>query len=346
MVVCECGQDTDERVIGCDKCDCWYHYSCAHLSASEVDKIIHYYCDKCVASEDAQGRVLRNTWKRDKPTNAERDLKKREFHDVRKIVGHRERSGKRQFKILWEGYSDRYATWEPEEHLIGCVDMLQHYCRTVQPPLQYSKIRYIYGASGDRSSTNRDNWASLEEIATCFNKIKQRIFAHVPIEIKLSEEFGSADSLHFIGYDQHCYVVLYLYSSGFGYIADGSNLYRDDIKSGREIRDLLKIPLVSCSFEKQTKIDHCASSAVLIGLEFTRNYHHKIRPRTLVPPKRLSARVIEQMHPFESVKLDAPPLSKRKQQLACPHCGRTFWKSARKNYLLHCRHCSGKVIKS
>lgn len=129
VVECECRQETGERVIRCDSCDSWLHYSCAKLSNQQVRRIKEYYCDKCVTRAEQKKRILRNVWKVKQLDDEEKLMKQAEFYDVKEIIGHHDlEDGSREFLVRWLGYAARDATWEPEENLIGCVDILQHYC--------------------------------------------------------------------------------------------------------------------------------------------------------------------------------------------------------------------------
>lgn len=326
-------------MVACDKCDVYYHFDCVNLTQELVDKIDHYYCDAC---ED-KFKII-TTWYSDKPTREERKMKRDHFYEIEKILAHKiTASGGRYFKIKWKHYSLREASWEPEENLSGCLTTLQDYCK--KKKIRYSGIRGIIGASSQlKEDINIDNWVTLETITGRFEHYRAQFFSSVALTVKTTIEFGLVDSLHFIDYEYHCFVVLFLAEKGLGIIADGSNLYIENSAYREELRKILEIRLISCFFNKQCKIDHCGSSAVLIGLELVRAYRDNIRPTSLTPPSRLRRRVVMSMHPFESKSLKLPPLNKREQQLVCPHCRKTYRGNKRHPYLVHIRHCAAKAI--
>lgn len=46
---------------------------------------------------------------------------------VGKILGKRTRNGKTKYKIRWKGFDESEDTWEPEENLTHCSDLLDDY---------------------------------------------------------------------------------------------------------------------------------------------------------------------------------------------------------------------------
>ncbi|PIK43400.1 putative chromodomain Y-like protein 2 [Apostichopus japonicus] len=47
--------------------------------------------------------------------------------EVGKILGKRTRNGKTKYKIRWKGFDESEDTWEPEENLTHCSDLLDDY---------------------------------------------------------------------------------------------------------------------------------------------------------------------------------------------------------------------------
>lgn len=50
-------------------------------------------------------------------------------HEVQAILGHRLRRRRMHYKVLWKGYPLHEATWEPEQNLDGCDELLSTYKR-------------------------------------------------------------------------------------------------------------------------------------------------------------------------------------------------------------------------
>lgn len=52
-------------------------------------------------------------------------------YEVSRIMDHRCSSNRRQakieYKILWKGYSEKEASWEPEVNLVDCKELVFNY---------------------------------------------------------------------------------------------------------------------------------------------------------------------------------------------------------------------------
>jgi hypothetical protein len=49
-------------------------------------------------------------------------------YKVKKILNHKQVSGKLYYLVKWKGYNTSENTWEPIENLIGCHQLIQQYC--------------------------------------------------------------------------------------------------------------------------------------------------------------------------------------------------------------------------
>ncbi|CAL4059816.1 unnamed protein product [Meganyctiphanes norvegica] len=54
-------------------------------------------------------------------------LEKQEDWQVEKILDARDKKGKYEYLVQWLGWGSKYNTWEPEENLEGCKDLLEKY---------------------------------------------------------------------------------------------------------------------------------------------------------------------------------------------------------------------------
>ncbi len=59
----------------------------------------------------------------------EQEREQDQEYEVQDIVGRRVRGGREEFKVLWRGYSEREATWEPRAHLSNAQRLLRAYLR-------------------------------------------------------------------------------------------------------------------------------------------------------------------------------------------------------------------------
>lgn len=48
-------------------------------------------------------------------------------YEVEKILLHETKGGKKYFLVQWKGYSITESTWEPEDNLDGCKDLIDAY---------------------------------------------------------------------------------------------------------------------------------------------------------------------------------------------------------------------------
>ena len=179
----------------------------------------------------------------------------------------------------------------------------------------------------------------MKMIIETFEYFRSYYFPEVNIHVAEWEKFAPKDGLYFLSFERHCYVILYHHLDRSGLIADGGNLFREEVDTANEIRTLLKITLTSCSYVQQTKVDHCGSSAVLIALEMIRAYQQGTRPRALASPPGWKDRITRKMHKFESAPLELPPLHRRRHRLVCSTCGKGFKFSDRRRYSQRCKRC-------
>jgi M-phase phosphoprotein 8 len=49
---------------------------------------------------------------------------------VEAVLDSRKNSGRQEYKIKWKGYSINECTWEPEEHLGNCTELIDRFRRT------------------------------------------------------------------------------------------------------------------------------------------------------------------------------------------------------------------------
>lgn len=141
-------------MLECNNCGQAYHNECANIPTSFVKLIDVFYCTVC---EIVYGLITH--WKGKELSRDELKNKCRDYYDVKDIIGHRIRKNKREFMIHWENYSINRSSWEVEEHLDGCVDLLQNYCRTKR--LKYTKIKSKFGEPS--SSSDERHWVTMDD---------------------------------------------------------------------------------------------------------------------------------------------------------------------------------------
>lgn len=55
-----------------------------------------------------------------------------DYYEVERIVKHKIKNGVIKYFIKWKGYGSEDNTWEPEESLIACREILDNYKKLVR----------------------------------------------------------------------------------------------------------------------------------------------------------------------------------------------------------------------
>lgn len=309
--------------IQCDMCDAWTHFECAKLTSQQVDSIINYFCEGC---RDDDEHLI--TWRRLTATKEQRVMKSKHYYDVELIKDHRNEGSGREFLVEWKGCpvrpgSDTNVTsWEPEKHLDGCIDLLQQYC--MQRQIQLSSIQGLMGADSDNNDHETSNWIDMNILLNKFVQVRRWTKTVSTLTASEWTEFGNQDKLYFLRHDHHCYVLLHVVARQLAFIADGTNTYRTNKQVAQQLQDILRIRLISLKFNQQLEIDHCGSSAILIGLELLRMHYRGIQLQELTASKALREDVVRSLHAKKSKSVDLPPLGQRRRALTCTFCKRKF----------------------
>lgn len=296
MEACEiCTNEMDDDMVGCDHCRKWFHFCCVSLDEDLVNRIKYFYCDLCREQHHKEIE-----WKTPRASVEQRDMKRRQYHDVEEIVNHRIRrlgpQENRSFLIKWKGFSSEHNSWEPEANLDACIFTLQTYLK--KHGLKYSRIDGFVGAISSSTKTlNEANWVKLSDVLEKFLTIKERRFPKSCLECSIfDDQLEDKDKLYFIRYESHCIVALFYHDKKLAYLADGVNACREDYDTIKELRHRLKCRIFCCDFLQQNKEDCCATSGILIALEFVRAYDTNILPNRLVSPSSWKRKLEIELH--------------------------------------------------
>lgn len=345
MVTCPCpnGQ-VEEPVIGCESCSEWFHHSCVGLTLEQMNTVKKFYCPSCENDTDHL-----TTWEGGKKaTGAVLQDKKKNYFEVEKIVNHRTKTvdglATRQFLIKWFGY--RARTWEPESHLDGSLDLLQKYLRDKKMPL--STVEALLGSTSSITGDVR-NWQPMSRVLSMIGSLRNMQSYKTTLRVKplksntsTSKLNSGSNKIYLLPLMNHCYVILRV--SNITYIADGQNNYINNKAHQKCVNSIMQTTLIPVRYDSQYRADQCATSAVVITLEFMRAYRNNSIPDCLVAPKAIKARITKRFHEFPCAPLDfRPSYQKLPQHKKCPHCGKTYRKNGMKALNLHILRAHGQI---
>lgn len=247
--------------------------------------------------------------------------------------GNKER---RFFFVNWKGCDESERSWEPEENLDGCIDMLQKFCKTKRIP--YSDVKGRMGAGSSKSVTHNKNcWVTMQQIMDTIERMRKKTFK-TDIEVSPYSHEHSGDKIYLLDHNFHCYVVLYYHKEKHGYIADGTNKFMETESIRSHVSKYINFKLIGVRFDLQAKIDHCGGAAACIALAFMQAYKSGKVNDQLTLRQFYSKAIERQLYSEESSSLYARGENLKATQVLRCACGRSFFKI---NQLqLHARKCA------
>ena len=216
------------------RCKSDYHCLCEAIDPDMLDRVDIFYCRDC---ELRHGSLTR--WKQRVPDHEKRIEKRKHYHTVEKIFDYHEdrEENTRYFLIRWKGCTDKDDTWEPEDHLDGCIDLLQRFCR--QRKISLSRITAYYGCS-NLEQYNENNWVSIATLTSSYKKFETRVAKDIKLPIQqFRNRISSYDCLLLYPENFHLYTIVYYRSARLCVVADGTN----DIRTNLALQDELKSKL-------------------------------------------------------------------------------------------------------
>lgn len=326
----------EEKVEECHNCTYWFCYKCMKPNATDelVSKMAVFYCHICF-----EECGMRTTWKLPRADQEKKKEKRDHYHTVKQIVAHKTTKvngmTKRSFLIRWQGYQPKDDTWEVEEHLDGAYDLLQTYCQTNK--LVWSEIDGVVGST--ESDAPELNWIKMSRVVTICEKFKAKYFKDYEITISVFKGDLPETGIYLVRHEGHCFVVLYYKQQDLAYVADGGNQFAICSETNLRVRKRLNVSRIKiCRFNQQTKEDHCASSAVMIVLEYVRAFGKNIIPETLICPPSVRNK-IKSIHKFPSSPFNNNLINDR---LLC-QCGRSWRQTESRAFHMHQRRCEAIV---
>lgn len=192
--------------------------------------------------------------------------KLRNHYVVEDIISFRRVSSQNQYKVKWSNYPLSQASWEPENELYRCLDLVNDYRRMHNMPPIF--IPQAVDASSD--AARPEMWKTLPEILSLTRNLLIKDGIKAKVEIWSHQE--SAEGVTYIfASDCHAYVIKR--RAHTLYLADGANL----CQKGGAWEDLdqaigdSELNIVTLSSHQQMGEDDCACSAVGIAYAFARD---------------------------------------------------------------------------
>lgn len=326
-----CREGESRFMIQCENCHFFVHLKCAMIDVMLKNRVEKFFCKPCRDVNEG----LNNVWKNTAAARSE-VFKEKHYFPVEKIVRHKETNKKRFFLIQWESYSVKDRTWEPEENMDGCLNILQSYLEKKNLP--YSRVAGLMGAvESDRNLFEISNWVTMEKTLLTFAQMFSRFFKNkLPHYQEYTGGFGPTGS-YFLRYEHHCYAIFWDENLKLATIGDGRNVYRKNFEVAKYINSLVNVRTRSVEWVHCSAVDHCTSAAILIQLELYRDYYADCFRKILDTPKMWRNRIIADLHAFNTAHVGFR-LETRTYYCVC---GRAF--KLRKPYLCHRQRC-GKVI--
>ncbi|KAJ3337024.1 Chromobox protein 1 [Gonapodya sp. JEL0774] len=101
-----------------------------------------------------------------KASNAEdsdgSESEEEELYKVEKIIATKTVGGKKMFFVKWENYPEKDATWEPEENMVDCDDLIEEFLS--RPKGSSARTKSESGTSKKRASSTDDTLPDFKKV--------------------------------------------------------------------------------------------------------------------------------------------------------------------------------------
>lgn len=299
----------------------------SHSRATPVSQPISLSSDE----ETTQPReIVRNsrTAKRKSKNDPNKEHPMTEILDV-----HFQRNKPTEYLVLW---ADGTQSYEPEENCRGCVEKVNEF--RASKGLAPCKLVPRYGASTDKGYNN-ENWVTMDQVKAAIEQYDRVKDGFPPVKDFSPDNDGICIQL--LGLSNHIYVIHRSPVDNKLYIADGTNSYLETRAATLKVNAIIGKHAIGIKFVGQNFVDHCASSAVMIALEFRRTYRTKTVPQLLKAEKSTYERVKKLFHHYQSsVVTQSKPLRNLEPDV-CQKCGKRFPKANRRGFIAHQNKCLG-----
>lgn len=240
------------------------------------------------------------------------------------------------------------STWEPEWHFEGSIELLKAF----KERHQLGTLKYKGALVGDIEGVgtgplDRSIWADIgkvvEKITVFLDSLKYQTSNRLSVvSLDRPAKQLDQDTIVALRIDDHCFVGLFIKQTKRALVADGlSVIFRDDYM--RRVRRFFPrgTKLIPVIYDSQSYKGHCASSAVLIGIELGRLYKtydlNTYVPDKLDIPRKLRLKITNEINNGRGEKLAR--VRKGRELHRCPRCGWAKLTSNRQPLSLHMLNC-------
>lgn len=245
---------------------------------------------------------------------------------VKSIVGWRQTTKGREFQVQYK--KDKPNEWLLEKDLKGCPLLVEYFClkQKIDKPnyLKRNMIRRKKVGNINKAEANEHNWVNVDRI---IDMVKSYGFTKDSLIPKPFTKLGNAAGIYFVVLGDHCLTLLHNPNERSCLIADGANAFLND----SNIKKILLLQLKGLStlqvlrFNGQKGVDHCATSAAGIAIEFQRIYRTGIVPKEITVPKSTMERIATILHkePSKSAR-EWIPINEIAWKVKCSQCDKKF----------------------
>lgn len=304
-IACYCNQPPKFSMVKCELCKHLFHIDCVDLTQNDARK--HRFKCSCCNPDEA--------------------------YEIEHINGMRISKDGRKFLIKWKNYEK--TTWANEDDLQESVTLLNEYLRAHGRKLSHLPEDTRVGSSN--TNIVRDNWKDLPTIIeTARSFIKQ--YGRNELEISTYTKLGYKTQIYILPYRNHAFVLLHIVEEERVILADGGNVYLTEPQTQQAINEKINCPIKALKFVQQQAENHCASSAALIAVEFTKDYTRNPNIEALTVCKNALKRTRIKFHKAPDTQMSTESNITAWPKFTCPKCNMFFRK--KQPMIAHSKLCN------
>lgn len=268
--MCWCDSTEETNSIHCSRCDELFHFSCEALTS--LPEIETFFCSQC---ENNFSNLT--TYKSDGPDLLNKDLLSN-LYVVEKILDHRITNYGILFLIKWLGYSGKEVTWEPENHLTGCQELLDRYKRQNNLEISTMGAPWVQDMSLITRLKCLQILSKLQVFSAKYARQSRREKLFVGC---YNENSFKTDEICILPFKEHIFVILYFKRLNIGFISDDGNNYMMSRSVRFTLHKYLDFNLFGVYFTDHASLRMNVRAATAIAITFWKSYHSSTVPSTI-----------------------------------------------------------------